>query len=240
MLYYNLRMVREEKIEGMLRVGISVVINLILFTLLSLYLLVDTGGRAPTPIKVYLEEVPKVEEVKYIRKNLSLKQSTKEGKTLAQKGKEERKASPMEVERETGDVRVPEGKSQEEPSLLKEIEQNIKGREKVVETKNAKSSELGEMVFTVSSEGIGLSKSGRATSYIPPLPKIISDEPLSPLRVRVWIEPSGVVSKVQIVQRSGSPQIDQKMVDFVKNIRFEPLKENILQTGVIIFRFKGG
>ncbi|MDW8096341.1 MAG: energy transducer TonB, partial [Aquificaceae bacterium] len=64
--------------------------------------------------------------------------------------------------------------------------------------------------------------------------------PLSVFKVRIWVEPSGVVSKVQIVQRSGSPQVDQRMVEFVRNIKFEPIKENIVQTGVITFRFKGG
>lgn len=240
MLYYSLEMVKEERIETILQVIISVVINLILFTLLSLYLLVRTDGAPANPIKVYLEDIPEVEEVEYAKGNQRLKPEVEKDKPLAQKGEEKKEASPVEVERKTGDIQVPAGKPQEEPSILKEIEQSIKVREKVVESKSTKSDELKEMVFAITSEGISLTKSQRATRYIPPLPEITSDEPLNLLRVRIWIEPSGVVSRVQILQRSGSPQVDQKMVEFIRNIRFEPLKENILQTGVIIFRFKGG
>ena len=96
------------------------------------------------------------------------------------------------------------------------------------------------MVAVVSSSGIGLSGSGRPAVYIPPLPKVASDEPLSVLKIRIWVEPSGVVSKAQIVQRSGSPQVDQKMLNFVKGIRFESIRDNIIQTGIISFRFKVG
>jgi len=103
-----------------------------------------------------------------------------------------------------------------------------------------KEAELGDMVAVVSSSGIGLSGSGRPAVYIPPLPKVASDEPLSVLKIRIWVEPSGVVSKAQIVQRSGSPQVDQKMLNFVKGIRFESIRDNIIQTGIISFRFKVG
>lgn len=231
-------MVRGEKIETVLHLSISVVINLILFTLLSIYLFVKTDGKAPGPIKVYIEEIPAVKEVEYAGGSQLSAQRTMREKGVVQKGREEAKASPMEVERKAGDVQVPAGKPEEEPSFLKEIEQSIKSRQ--AEKAEVKSEELGEMVITVSSGGIGLSGGVRATSHVPPFPKITSDEPLSPLKVRIWVEPSGVVSRVQIVQRSGSPQVDQKMVEFVKSMRFEPIKENILQTGVITFRFKGG
>jgi len=45
---------------------------------------------------------------------------------------------------------------------------------------------------------------------------------------------------VEIIKRSGVPEVDQAIVGFVRGIRFEPIKDNIIQTGVMTFRFKGG
>lgn len=146
----------------------------------------------------------------------------------------------MEVKREVGDIQVPAGTPKEDVSILREIEQRIKGREKEVEKEGVRGVDLGDIVAVVSPSGVGISSSGRATVYVPPFPSIYSDEPLSPLKLRIWVEPSGVVSKVQVIQKSGSPQVDQKMIEFVKGIRFEAIGERVVQTGIITLRFKGG
>ncbi|MCS6998527.1 MAG: energy transducer TonB [Aquificaceae bacterium] len=233
-------MVKEEKIESLLHLGISLILNLLLFTLLSLYLSVKVNGYNPTPLEVYLQETPQVEEVTFTKGSEQTPQKPKEGQALVRKGLDKGETSPLKVERKVGDVQVPAGIPKEEPSLLREIEQRIKGKEREVEREGTKAGELGDMVAILSPEGLGLSGSGRATLHTPPIPRIVSDEPLSPIKVRIWVEPSGFVSKAQIVQKSGSPQVDQKMLEFVKGIRFEPIKENVVQTGVITFRFKGG
>ncbi|MFN3975750.1 MAG: energy transducer TonB [Aquificaceae bacterium] len=230
----------EDRMENLLHLAVSLVLNLILFTLLSFYLLVKVDVPSKPPLQVYVEDIQKTEEVKLIRGRQVAAQRPKGGEGTVKRGMEKVSASPMQVDREEGDVQVPKGIPTEEPSLLKDIEQKIRGKKKDIEEEGVKASELGDMVAVVSSSGIGLSGSGRRAIYIPPLPKVASDEPLSVLKIRIWVEPSGVVSKAQIVQRSGSPQVDQEMLSFVKGIRFEPIRDNVVQTGIISFRFKGG
>lgn len=225
--------------ESLLHLGISLVLNLILFTLLSFYLFVKVDISSTPPLPVYLEELPQ-EEVKFASGKQPATLKAKSG-GIVKRGREKVEASPMQVEREKGDVQVPAGASkEEEPSLLQDIEQRIKGKQREISEEGSKGSELGNIVAIVSPSGVGLSGSGRSTTYIPPLPKIDSDEPLSVLKIRIWVEPSGAVSKAQIVQRSGSPQVDQKMLEFVRGIRFEAIRNNTVQTGIITFRFKGG
>ncbi len=234
-------MLRGDKIEKVFYWGISMLLNLTMFTLLSLYLSVrvELGLQKP-PLQVYVEELSQIREVKLAGGKQGTSHKPTVGEGIVKKGKDKATASPVEVPSKEGDLQVPAGKPMEEPSLLEEIEQRVRGRERVVEKEGVKNAEIGNITAVVSPEGVGFSGGGRATVYTPPFPKISSDEPLSPLKVRIWIEPSGVVSRVQIIQKSGSAQVDQKMVEFVKGIRFEAIRENTLQTGIITFRFKGG
>ncbi len=231
-----------EKLENSLYWGVSLVLNLIIFTLLSLYLSVKIELEKPQePIKVFLQEVPEIKEVRLTSARDYYSKGLYVGKGFINEERQLISSGPMEVSRNVGDVPVPAGNPQEEePSLLKEIEQKVQGRVKDIEAGVVKNVDIGNITATVLPEGVGLSGGGRATVYIPPFPKISSDEPLSPLRVRIWIDPSGVVSRVQIIQKSGSSQVDQKMVEFVRGIRFESIGENVVQTGLITFRFKGG
>ncbi len=231
----------EEKLENSLYWAVSLALNLVIFTLLSLYLSVKVDLKNPTPpLEVFLQETPEVKEVKLAAGKRLHDIKPHSGQALVSRGKASVSSSPIEAHREVGDVQVPAGKPQEEPSLLEHIEQKIRGREREVEKEGTRSADIGNITAIVSPGGVGLSGGGRATVYTPPFPKISSDEPLSPLRVRVWIDPSGVVSRVQIIQKSGSPQVDQKMLEFARGIRFEPIRENLVQTGIITFRFKGG
>jgi len=230
----------EDRMENLLHLAVSLVLNLILFTLLSIYLFIKVDVPSKPPLQVYVEDIPKAEEVKLATGRQTIVQKPKVGEGTVRRGREKMNTSPMQVNREEGEVQVPKGVPKEEPSLLKDIEQRIRGKQKDIKEEGTKVSELGDMVAVVSSSGIGLSGSGRPAVYIPPLPKVASDEPLSVLKIRIWVEPSGVVSKAQIVQRSGSPQVDQKMLNFVKGIRFESIRDNIIQTGIISFRFKVG
>ncbi len=232
----------EEKLENSLYWGVSLFLNLIIFTLLSLYLSVRVEFKPPQKLmEVYFQEIPEIKEVKLTsgKSTPVVKRQTGEG--IVKKDRHLVSSSPMEVSRSTGDLKVPTGKpKEEEPSVLQEIEQRVRGREREVEKEGVRSADIGNITAVVSPGGVGFSGGGRATVYIPPFPRISSDEPLSPLRVRVWIEPSGVVSRVQVIQKSGSAHVDQKMVEFVRGIRFEAIRENVVQTGVIAFRFKGG
>lgn len=232
-----------KPLESILYLTSSLLLNLIIFTLLSIYLLIKPYLVEPVqPLRVTLEEPPihpKHMELRMQKEKTGVKPKGGEG-TTTRKGKDLVSASPYAVESKEGDVALPSGKPQEEPSLLEDIEKRVRGRLKEVDREGSPSREIGEVTAVISSGGVGLSGSSRGAVYIPPFPKLYSDEPLSPMKIKVWVEPSGTVSKAQIVQRSGSPHVDQKMIEFIKQIRFEAIKESGVQTGIITFRFKGG
>lgn len=233
-------MAKTHLFEKALYLGISSLLNLIVFTLLSMYLFVSVNLIQPhKPLQVMLEESPKHKEVEFSRGRAETVQKTKTGEGFIKRGKDVVSSSPANVKIRAGDVQVPAGVPEDGPSLLEEIERKIRGKEKQAE-EGLKGKNLGDITAVVSSGGVGISGSGRATLYVPPFPKLVSDEPLSPIRVRVWVEPSGIVSRVEVLQKSGSPQVDAKILDFVKRIRFEPIREDVVQTGVITFRFRGG
>jgi protein TonB len=93
----------------------------------------------------------------------------------------------------------------------------------------------------VSGSGVGFTKSAtRKILYIPPFPKFRATELPSTFQAKLWVEPSGKVSKVEVLKRSGVPEIDSALVQLLRGIKFEPIEGNIIQTGIITFRFKGG
>ncbi|MFN3814146.1 MAG: energy transducer TonB, partial [Aquificaceae bacterium] len=219
---------------------VSALINLFVFTFLAYILLLKVDVKIESsPINLFIEN-PAVEKVKFSRaKGMEIK--PKLGKHTIEKGKEGASTTPMVLERREGDVSLPAGKTtQEDVSILSEIERRVKGRkdsqEEGTPTKN-----IGEVSAVISNGSVGFGGgSGRGILYVPALPKFAAEELPSTLRVRVWVEPSGIVSRVEILQRSGVPQIDERLVEFVRRIKFEPIKENLIQTGILIFRFKGG
>ena len=227
----------ESLVEKSLYFLIALVINFILFSYLSLHLIAkDLDIKLSRPIEVFLEEGTSIEEVVIVKPKVEPKSSPKEESRAIQ--------SSIPVEAEKGDVPLSPAKEdvQEEPSILSEVEKRIASRKSESAQGGSKIGEsIGEISAEVSQSGVGFFKeSTRQIAYIPNFPRIITNELPSTLQVRVWIEPSGRVSKVEIVKRSGVPEVDQAIVGFVRGIRFEPIKDNIIQTGVMTFRFKGG
>jgi len=223
----------ESLVEKSLYFLIALVINFILFGYLSLHLIAkDLDIKLPRPIEVFLEEGTSIEEVVIVKS----KSSPKEESRAIQ--------SSIPVEAKKGDVPLSPVKEdvQEEPSILSEIEKKIaSGKSESVQGGSKVGESIGEISAQVSQGGVGFFKeSTRQIAYVPNFPKIITNELPSTLQVRVWIEPSGRVSKVEIIKRSGVPEVDQAIVGFVRGIRFEPIKDNIIQTGVMTFRFEGG
>lgn len=238
-------MVSKEGTERLLYWAISFFVNLILFSFLSVYLIIKhTNLELPQPLNLYLETTQ--EEVRELKTKLQREPKTarsREGEGVVNRGKDSAYSAPLEVERREGDTSVPAGKSKEEPSLLSEIEAKVSGKNKEVNTEGQRQKvgeELGSITAVVSSGGVDIGGGSRGVVYMPPFPRLVSDEPLGVLRLRIWVEPSGKVSRVEIVQRSGSVFVDQRLVEFVKNIRFEPIGGNVVQTGILTFRFKGG
>ncbi|SNZ13043.1 energy transducer TonB family protein [Hydrogenobacter hydrogenophilus] len=221
---------------------ISLFLNLLIFTFLSYLFLLRINIKEETPPLNVSFETPKqiTQEVKF-SKGRQAYQKPKEGKHTLAKGRNTANITPMIINRDQGDIALPSGReTQEDVSVLSQIEQKVKGRKETQE-EGTRTKEIGEVSAVISKGGVGFAGGGgRGILYAPPLPKLVSEELPSTLKIKVWVEPSGEVSRFEVLQRSGVPEIDQKLIEFVKRIKFEPIRENILQTGVLIFRFKGG
>ncbi|MDT7871264.1 MAG: TonB family protein, partial [Thermocrinis sp.] len=141
----------------------------------------------------------------------------------------------------SGDVPVA-SKETTEKSILSEIERKVKSQKaEATQGKPTVSESFGELSGVVSGSGVDLAKGAtRKILYIPPFPQLRATELPSTFQAKLWVEPSGRVAKVEVLKRSGVPEIDSALVQLLRGIRFEPIEVNIIQTGIITFRFKGG
>ena len=208
----------------------SLFINLIVFTLMSLILIVgkNTDTNVET-INVFVESFSFKEEKLNIAKGSTM--TAKVGQGSSEKGRETRATPLIEAK----------DKSEDGVSILSEIEKRVKSREKAVISEGAsQAKDIGEVSVVLTDKGVGYSSTGgRDIVYVPPMPKIVSDEPVSSVKVSVWVEPSGRISRVEIIQRSGVPSVDREILNFVKNIRFEAINGGV-QRGTLTFKFRGG
>jgi protein TonB len=231
------------KEESLLEKGLyfltALVINLILFTLLSAYLLfARLSHEVNRPITLLLEEIPREEKVIFEKRTQragGIKENLKKDKG----GKPVPSLPPVETK--SGDVPIAPQETAEE-SILSEIERKVKNQKaEITQGKPNVSESFGELSGVVSGRGVDLAKSAtRKILYIPPFPKLRATELPSTFQAKLWVEPSGRVSKVEVLKRSGVPEIDSALVQFLRSIKFEPIEGNIIQTGIITFRFKGG
>jgi protein TonB len=239
-------MAKEESLlEKGLYFLIALVINLILFTLLSAYLLITRlSYEENKPITLLLEETPLLKEKPREEKVIFEKRTQRAGGIKerleeAKGGKSVPSLPPVAAK--SGDVPVV-SKETTETSILSEIEKKVKSQKaEITQGKPNVSESFGELSGVVSGSGVDLGKSAtRKILYLPPFPQLRATELPSTFQAKLWVEPSGRVAKVEVLKRSGVPEIDSALVQFLRSIRFEPIEGNIIQTGIITFRFKGG
>ncbi|WP_448584648.1 energy transducer TonB family protein [Thermocrinis sp.] len=229
---------KESLFEKSLYFLVSLIINLILFSYLSFYLLIKgLDIQVSEPIRLLLEEVPKVEEVTFEKTVLN--------KAHSQKGlKPQNIASnqiPLEAKKGDTPISSTKEENQREESILSEIERKVISKKADTDKGGVKVGEnLGEIKADIAQGEVGFSGGSRQVVYVPTFPKIAVAELPSATQIRIWVEPSGKISRVEVIKRSGVPEVDKAIVDFVKGIRFEPIRDNIIQTGIITFKFKGG
>jgi len=237
------------KEESLLEKGLyfltALVINLILFTLLSAYLLFTRlSYEVSRPITLLLEETPLLKEIPREEKVIFEKRTQRAGGTK-EKLERDKGGKPVPslppVATKGGDVPIASKETTEE-SILSEIEKKVKSQKaEITQGKPTVSESFGELSGVVSGSGVDLAKSAtRKILYIPPFPKLRATELPSTFQAKLWVEPSGRVSKVEVLKRSGVPEIDSALVQLLRGIKFEPIEGNIIQTGIITFRFKGG
>ncbi|MFZ8786972.1 energy transducer TonB, partial [Thermocrinis sp.] len=211
-------MTKEESLlEKSLYFLTALVINLILFTLLSTYLLFTRFSyEVSRPITLLLEETPLLEEVPREEEVIFEKRTQRAGGTKEKLGRDKGgKPVPSlpSVATKSGDVPVA-SKETTETSILSEIERKVKSRKtEATQNKPTVSESFGELSGVVSGSGVDLAKSTtRKIVYIPPFPQLRATEPPSTFQAKLWVEPSGRVSKVEVLKRSGVPEIDSALV----------------------------
>lgn len=223
-------MLKLDDLEKLLYWLASFIINLIIFTFMSVILLVSARQDVSfRPINLILQE-----EIPQSNKEISQSRTLDDRVSKVRKGSN---LTPVSTESTHGDYQVPVVK--EEPSILSQLEESVKKRKNQQENAQIPK-EIGDLTATRTDSGISISTTGtRKVIYTPEIPKIVSDEPLSSVRVRIWVEPSGNVSKVETIQRSGSNAVDRQIVNFVKGIKFEPINGDV-QVGILTFKLRGG
>ncbi|MDQ7038464.1 MAG: TonB family protein [Aquificota bacterium] len=232
-----LRGMLREALEEVLYWGISIVINLILFTFLTSVFIVKVKEVPDIyPLKVDIVEIEKPKE-KRVKSVTQVRSEAK--KTVAKKRppQGERTKAGVGVSRahEKGDVKVPE---EEDVSVLAEIQKKVEERLRKRQVQVKK--EIGSLSAVVRGGEVKIRGGTRRIVYTPPLPELVTTEFPSSVRVRIWVSPDGRVVRAVLVRRSGSANIDSVLLSFVRGIRFERVQEREVQVGEITFSFQGG
>ncbi len=217
----------------------SFLINAIIFTgFASLFLLSQFDLPERKPLKIVIKEVT-------IKSPPPPKPAVKEEKKSEKKSQKVKTPSPaVENVHERGDVPVKVNKKKEEDvKILASIEELVKRK---IEEKGTKRNRefhkenMGTISAVVSGKGITFMTGNRKIVHTPPLPSLVVSEFPAPLRIKIWVNPYGRVIKAVIVQRSGDAKIDSILLRYIKSVRFESINADIVQTGEITFRFRGG
>ncbi len=229
----------KSAIEEILYWGISAVVNLILFSLLTTVFIVkvqEVPEIYPLRVEIKEIEIKKPQEPKSVVKAKSVAK-----KTVSKKPKESAKkkkiGATVSTVHEKGDVKVPVQK-EEDVSVLAELEKKIESRLKKQKKKVKK--EVGSLSAVVTGSEVRIKGGSRSIVYTPPIPELISSEFPSAVRVRIWVAPDGRVVKALLLQRSGNVNIDSILLSYVRGIRFEKVDDQEVQVGEITFSFQGG
>jgi len=119
------------------------------------------------------------------------------------------------------------------PSLIAELSKTVKGgflpllkRERLYAS--AKINKEGKLELNLK----------RRLVYIPPTGILKVSTPPAPAEVKVTVLPDGRVVEAVLTKKSGNPKVDQFLVNFSKNLRFEPIDEETIQEIYILYNFK--
>ncbi len=218
---------------------ISILINLIMFSLLTTVFIVKVQEVPEIyPLRVEIREL-KVEKP---QRNKSVVEARSEAKRTVSKarpkgGAQKRQAGATITQAHSkGDVKVPV-QEEEDVSVLAELQKKIESR---LKKKQQVKKQVGALSAVVTGKEVKIKGGSRSIVYIPPAPDLISSEFPSAVRVRIWVAPDGRVVKAILLQRSGNVNIDNTLLAYVRGIKFERVEDEEVQVGEITFSFRGG
>ncbi len=125
------------------------------------------------------------------------------------------------------------GKTNKKPSLISELIPVVKQEyqlvfKKITSKAQARLSKGGKVKLSTN----------RKVIYIPPINPLKVEYPPAPVEVKITVLPDGRVINAVLLKRSGNPKVDEAILQFVKNLRFAPIDEPIVQDIYIDFKFK--
>ncbi len=144
-----------------------------------------------------------------------------------------------------GDVKIPVVKHppQNPPknvSVLSSLEKQIEAQRRQAQTDiEGAIKQVGNISATISSKGSYLREGSRKILYMPPAPVIRAGEFPAPVLLRIYVSPSGYVTRVIILRRSGVAFVDREVINYVRRFRFEPINGPV-ESGTITINFRGG
>ena len=224
--------------EEVLYWGISIVINLILFSLLAMVFIIrvqDTPEIYPLRVEIKELKPEKPRRAKSVVRSKSVAKKTVTSKP-AGAAKRRKTGATVTSAAEKGDVKVPVQK-EEDVSVLAELQRKIESR---LRKRKEERKEVGALSAVVSGGQVKIRGGTRKIVYTPPAPELISQEFPSAVRVRIWVSPEGRVVKALLLQRSGDVNIDSILLSYVRAIKFEKVEDSEVQVGEITFSFRGG
>ncbi len=225
-------------VEEALYWGISIFVNLILFTLLATVFIIkvkETPDFYPLRVELKTIEVKKPKRTKSVTEARAVSKRTVAKKTRPVPGKTKLGAG-VSKPLEKGDVAVPE---EEDISLLAELEKKISAKLER-ERKEAVRKEVGSLSAVVTGKEVKIRGGTRHIVYTPPPPELITREFPSAVKIRIWVDPDGTIVRAVLLQRSGSANIDSTLLSYVRAIKFERVETGEVQVGEITFSFQGG
>ncbi|ACG57800.1 TonB family protein [Hydrogenobaculum sp. Y04AAS1] len=125
-------------------------------------------------------------------------------------------------------------------SVLSSLEKEIEAQRRQAQTDiEGAIKQVGNLSATISSRGSYLHEGSRKLIYAPPAPVIRAGEFPAPMVLRIFVSPSGYVTRIIILRRSGIAYVDREVVNYVRRFRFEPINGPV-ESGTITINFKGG
>ncbi len=227
-------------LEEVLYWVISVLVNLILFSLLTTVFIVkvrEVPEIHPLRVEIRELEVKKPKRTKSVREAKSEARRTEATGQPSGETKMRKEGATLTQAQEKGDIKVPV-QEEEDVSILAELQKRIESRLRQSKPKQKK--EIGTLSAVVSGKRVSIKGGSRKIIYIPPTPDLVSTEFPSSVKVRIWVSPEGRVIRAVLIQRSGNVNIDSTLLSYVRGIRFEKVNDGEVQVGEITFSFRGG
>ena len=200
--------------------SVAFFINLILFSLYSYWIsnaMKRLSNLVPKELPPLIVSI-KTEKVKF--------------EELKKRNLEKKRQYVSTVNRNTAKKLTPKSTPPPKPSLIDSLSQEIKKEfsfsyRKVTTKTSATLSKGGKVkLFTK-----------RKLIYIPKISPIEVSTPPAPVEVKITVLPDGRVIKAVLIKKSGNPKIDNLVLNFSKNLRFEPINEPIIQEIYISYNF---